>query len=122
LRVSRNGAAIGWAIIGERRKDPKFGRMRVGSIVDCWASPENVAAVVRAATQALEKDGVDLIVSNQSHHAWRRAFERAGFLKGPSTFIFAASKKLTELLKPLEENRPSFHITRADGDGLPANF
>jgi hypothetical protein len=122
LRVSRDGAAIGWAIIGERRKDPKFGRMRVGSIVDCWASPENAAAVVRAATQALEKDGVDLIVSNQSHCVWCRAFERTGFLKGPSTFIFAASNQLTELLQPLEENRPSFHITRADGDGLPANF
>jgi hypothetical protein len=122
LRISRNGAAIGWAIIGERRKDPKFGRMRVGSIVDCWAPPENTPAVVRAATQALEKDGVDVIVSNQSHPVWCRALERAGFLKGPSTFIFAASKQLTELLQPLEENRPSFHITRADGDGLPANF
>ncbi len=122
LRVSRNGVAIGWAIVGERRKDPKFGRMRVGSIVDCWASPENAAAVVRAATQALEKEGVDLIVSNQSHHVWCRAFEGGGFLKGPSNFIYAASRKLTESLQPLEENRGSFHITRADGDGLPANF
>jgi hypothetical protein len=127
LRISRNGVAIGWAIIGERRKDAKFGKMRVGSIVDCWASEENMASVVKAATQALEKngsekDGVDLIVSNQSHHAWCSAFEKSGFLKGPSNFIFAASKKLTELLQPLEENRPSFHVTRADGDGLPANF
>lgn len=122
LRVSRNGTAMGWAIIGERRKDPKFGQMRVGSIVDCWASQGNAAAVILAATQALEKDGVDLIVSNQSHHVWRRAFERGGFLKGPSNFIFVASRKLTELLQPLDENRASFHITRADGDGLPANF
>lgn len=122
LRVSRNGTAIGWAIIGERRKDPKFGQMRLGSIVDCWAMPENAPAVVRAATQALEKAGVDLIVSNQSHHVWCRAFERGGFLKGPSNFVFAASRKLAELLQPLEENRASFHITRADGDGLPANF
>ena len=122
MRVSRNGAAVGWAIVGQRRKDPKFGQMRVGSIVDCWAAPENAAAVVQAATQALEKDGVDLIVSNQSHHVWCRAFKRGGFLKGPSTFVFAASKKLTELLQPLEQNWPSLHITRADGDGLPANF
>ena len=122
LRVSRNGAAIGWAIVGRRRQDPKFGQMRVGSIVDCWATPENAVAVVQAARQALERDGVDLIVSNQSHRAWCQAFERAGFLKGPSTFLFAASKKLTELLQPLDENRPFFHITRADGDGLPSNF
>jgi hypothetical protein len=122
VRVSRNGAAIGWAVVGERRKDAKFGRMRVGSIVDCWASPENAVPVVRAATRALEKRGVDLIVSNQSHHRWCRAFENSGFLKGPSTFIFAASKKLTELLQPFEENKTSFHVTRADGDGLPRNF
>jgi hypothetical protein len=123
LRISRNGVAIGWAIIGERRKDAKFGKMRVGSIVDCWASEENMAAVVKAATQALGKNGgVDLIVTNQSHHSWCSAFEKSGFLKGPSNFIFAASKKFTELLQPLEENRLSFHITRADGDGLPANF
>jgi hypothetical protein len=81
-----------------------------------------MTSVVKAATQALEKDGVDLIVTNQSQHAWCSAFEKSGFLKGPSNFIFAASKKFTELLQPLEENRPSFHITRADGDGLPANF
>ena len=122
LRVSRNGSAIGWAIIGQRRKDPKFGEMRVGSIVDCWALPENAATVIQAATQALENDGVDLIVSNQSHHAWCSALENAGFLKGPSTFIFAASKKLTELLQPLQEKPAAFHITRADGDGLPVNF
>ncbi len=122
LRISRKGAAVGWAIIGQRRKDPKYGAMRVGSIVDCWAAPENAPAVVQAVTQALEKEGVDLIVSNQSHQVWCRAFESGGFLKGPSTFVFAASKKLTELLQPLEENRPSLHITRADGDGLPANF
>jgi hypothetical protein len=122
LRVSRNGAPICWAIIGERRKDPKFGRMRVGSIVDCWASAENRAAVAKAASQTLEKEGFDLIVSNQSHQAWSDAFKRAGFLKGPSNFIFAASKKLTEVLPPFDESSPSFHITRADGDGLPANF
>jgi hypothetical protein len=123
VRASSNGTAIGWAVVGERRKDaPKFGGMRVGSVVDCWAAPEHALHVVRGATRALEKSGVDLIVSNQGHHAWCRAFENSGFLKGPSTFIFAASKKLTELLQPLEENKTSLHVTRADGDGLPRNF
>ena len=122
LRVSHEGAAIGWTVVGIRRKDAKFGEMRVGSVVDCWASPKNMLSVVRAAVRALEKDGVDLIVSNQNHQAWRGAFEQAGFLKGPSTFVFAASRKLSEMLQPLETNQPLFHITRADGDGLPANF
>lgn len=122
IRVSRGNRVIGWATVGERRKDERFGAMRVGSVVDCWASPENAAAVVQAAAQALEKRGVDLIVSNQAHAVWCRSFEQSGFLKGPSNFVLALSKKLTELLEPLQENRPSFHVTRADGDGLPNNF
>jgi len=123
VRVSRKSGPVGWAVVGERRKDvQKFGQMRVGSIVDCWASPEDMLPVVRGATQTLVKSGVDLIVSNQSHSAWGRALEDSGFLKGPSTFIFAASKKLTELLQPLEQNKTSLHVTRADGDGLPRNF
>jgi len=120
LRIRRNGSPIGWAIIGIRRKDAKFGEMRVGSIVDCWAMPENALAVVRAAAQALEKDRVDLIVSNQSNQVWCDALKRSGFFSGPTNFIFAPSKKLTELLEPLETG--SFHFTRADGDGLPVNF
>jgi hypothetical protein len=55
-------------VLGERRKDRKFGEMRVGSMVDCWTSSENAVPVVRAAARAREKRGVDLIVSNQAHH------------------------------------------------------
>ncbi len=122
LRISQDGTAIGWAVVGERRRDVKFGSMRVGSIVDCWASPENALPVVLAATQALEAAGVDLIVSNQSHSLWCSAFGKSGYLKGPSNFILAVSKKESELLQPFEENQSSFHIVRADGDGLPRNF
>jgi len=122
VRVSRGDRVVGWAVVGERRKDRKFGEMRVGSILDCWASPENAGAVVRAAARALEKRGVDLIVSNQAHSTWCHAFETSGFLKGPSTFVLALSRKLTELLQPFEQNRLSLHVTRADGDGLPRNF
>jgi hypothetical protein len=120
--AKRNGSTIGWAIVGERRKDAKYGNMRVGSVVDCFALPENHFAVVRCATQALERDGFDLILSNQSHQAWGAAFKAAGYPPGPSNFLFAASKKLAELLGPFEEVRPRMHLTRADGDGLPANF
>ena len=122
VRLSQGGKAIGWAVVGERRKDRKFGDMRVGSVVDCWALPENRGATVRAAVQALERRGVDLIVTNQAHHLWCRAFATSGFLKGPSTFVMALSKKLTELLQPLQKDQPLLHITRADGDGLPRNF
>jgi len=57
-----------------------------------------------------------------NHQAWGAAFKAAGYLPGPSNFIFAASKKLAELLAPFDEVRPRMLLTRADGDGLPANF
>jgi hypothetical protein len=120
--VKRDGALLGWAVVGERRKDSKYGKMRVGSVVDCFALPGEMLSVVRAATQALARQGLDLILSNQSHHGWGEAFKADGYLSGPSNFIFAASKKLAELLAPFEEVRPRMHLTRADGDGLPGNF
>jgi hypothetical protein len=122
LRIRRHGEDIGWAVVGERRKDAKYGSLRVGSIVDCWAAPENAAPVIRAAADALEKARMDLIVSNQSHEDWCAALETAGFLKAQSNFIFAASKKLAELLQPFEDIKSRIHFTRADGDGLPRNF
>jgi hypothetical protein len=122
LLVQRDGAMLGWAVVGERRKDAKYGAMRVASVVDCWASPGNLFSVVRCATRILEDQGFDLILSNQSHTAWGRAFRDAGYLSGPSNFIFAASRKLSELLAPFDTIRPRMHWTRADGDGLPANF
>ncbi len=122
LLVRRGGAAIGWAVVGERRKDAKYGNMRVGSVVDCFALPGELFSVVRCATQTLEQQGFDLILSNQSQQAWGEALQAAGYLSGPSNFLFAASKKLAESLTPFEEVRPSMHLTRADGDGLPANF
>jgi hypothetical protein len=121
LRVRRSGHDIGWAVVGERRKDKKYGMMRVGSIVDCWA-PDDALAVVQAASAALVDNGVDLIVSNQSHCLWARALGHAGFLNSPSNFIFAAGKNLSALVQPFAESQSRMHFTRADGDGLPRNF
>jgi hypothetical protein len=122
LRVRRAGQDIGWAVVGERRKDEKYGAMRVGSIVDCWASPDDALPVVQAASAALAEVGVDLIVSNQSHQLWGRALNQLGFWSAQSNFIFAAGKNLAALLQPFAEIRSRIHFTRADGDGLPRNF
>jgi hypothetical protein len=122
LRVRAGGRVVGWAVVAERRRSPQFGSMRVGSILDALARPEDAPAVVHAATRALEARDVDLIVSNQSHHAWCRALEASGFLKAPSTFIFAASQKLARSLAPFEHHKPLIYLNRSDGDGLPRNF
>lgn len=122
LRIRRDGTDLGWAVVGERRKDAKYGDLRVGSIVDCWTLPGNALAVVRAAYDSLEAMGMDLIVSNQSHREWCAALQAAGFMSSESNFIFAASKRLSEFLEPFEELKSRLHFTRADGDGLPRNF
>jgi hypothetical protein len=122
LRVQRDGRDVGWAVVGERRRNSKYGSLRVGSIVDCWAAPGYAPAVIHGAAEELVEMGVDMIVSNQSHKTWCEALERAGFLKAESNFIFAASKELAELLQPFNEKKSQVHFTRADGDGLPHNF
>jgi len=122
LQIRRAGRLIGWAVVGERRKDVKYGNMRVGSVVDCWAVPEGTLAVIRAATDALVSSGMDLIVSNQLHGMWQRAFEGCGYMQGPSNFLFAVNKELSARLQPFEEKKSRIHMTRADGDGLPRNY
>ncbi len=122
LQIKRREKFIGWAVVGERRRDAKYGDMRVGSIVDCWALAEEAVPVMRAATEALVRAGMDLIVSNQSHTIWQKALESCGYMQGPSNFIFAANKELSARLQPFEQKQAQIHMTRADGDGLPRNY
>jgi len=122
IELKRNQELVGWAVVGERRKDAKYGDLRVGSVVDCWTLPGEAFAVVNAATATLKRQGFDLILTNQSHQMFCDAFRQAGYLSGPSNFIFAASKKLTELVGSFDQVRPRMHFTRADGDGLPKNY
>jgi hypothetical protein len=116
-RFLRIRAANGWAVLLDTAMEghKQFGNIRVGTIVDCLAPPEDAATVVRAATRTLEKRGVDLIVSNQLHADWCQALAGAGFRRGPSNFLFAASPALAALLEEAEDGE--FHINRGDGDG-----
>ncbi len=118
-KITRGDAVLGWAVLLDTpmRDHKYFGNMRVGSIVDCLGLPENASAVIRAATGVLEERGVDLIVSNQSHHSWSAALRDAGFLRGPSNFLFGASKELSKLLHPFHATATRVHMTRGDGDG-----
>ena len=98
--------------------DKYFGNMRVGSIVDCLALPEDAGIVMAAATRVLEGRGVDLLLSNQSHPDWCHGLKMAGFVEGPSNFFFVASKALTNLLNEIDPAGRAIHLTRGDGDGL----
>jgi len=119
LKVLEKGEAIGWAVVLDTSMSnhKQFGDLRVGSIVDCLALPEHAFKVIKSATRFLEKRGVDLIVSNQAHPAWCSALRASGFIHGPSNFIFAVSKKITEFLHPFDLHKTRIHLNRGDGDG-----
>jgi len=117
--VERDGIAIGWALLLDTRmRDHKyFGDMRVGTLADCLAAPEDAPAVVAAADDALTARGVDLVVSNQLHPAWCGALEGAGYELGPSNFFFYSSEALREALSGQADWENGIHMNRGDGEG-----
>lgn len=119
LVVDSGSGPCGWAvaIATSMHGHKQFGDLRVGTIVDCLAVPGDEDYVIHAASRFLEEQEVDLIVSNQSHRNWRRAFEHAGFFSGTSNYIFAASPQLSRLLEPFTSNFPASHLTRGNGAG-----
>jgi len=119
LKVMRKGAVVGWAVVLDTQMSghKQFGNLRVGSIADVLARPEESTEVVRTTSLFLRRRGVDLIVSNQCHRAWSRALRDAGFLQGPSNFILGLSPAVAELVAPARDNVPHVHFNRGDGDG-----
>lgn len=119
LRVDGPGGLLGWALLlaTEMQDHKHFGNLRVGTLVDGLARPEDAGAVVRAAVEELRRREVDLIISNQTHAAWCGALRRAGFLEGPSNRIFAVSVQLGQRLEPWAETQSRLHVTRGDGAG-----
>ena len=61
--------------------------------------------------------GAALVLVNHSHAAWLEAFSSAGFLTGPSNYMLAMSKKLTESVRSAPNVEDRIHVTRGDGDG-----
>jgi hypothetical protein len=119
LKILEGSNVIGWAVMLDTvmSENKYFGNMRVGTIVDCLAAPENAAKVMAAASRLLQQRGVDVLVSNQSHPAWCQGLKRAGFLRGPSNFFFVASRELARLLGEADPLRTGIHLNRGDGDG-----
>jgi len=123
LQISSGTEVLGWAVLldTQMRDNKYFGNLRVGTIADCFATPQNAPAIVRSATQVLADRGVDLTIANHSNNAWGKAFRSNGYLKGPTNFIFAASKPLVETLAPMDANLANVYLMRGDGDG-PVNL
>ncbi len=119
VRLHVAGEIVGWAsiLVSEMRDNRHFGNLRVGTIVDGLALPDYIPALVHAAAGALEDEGVDLIVTNQTDCRWIGAVRAAGFLAGPSNYALSLSPSIVGLLPDFERRQQYLHVTRVDGDG-----
>lgn len=116
--VHRDSSPIGWVtwLSTSMQNDQYFGNLHVTTILDCMASPEYAGPIVHLVVDRLAETGADLVISNQAHSLWIRAFRRAGFLTAPSNYLLATSKTLTAAI--LAGGGPErVHLTRGDSDG-----
>ena len=123
LKFTKNNKVIGWSIslCNKLQNHKQFGNMNLGSIIDCLSLNGYETSVIKKTAETLEKKGADLIISNQSHDYWKNALKMNSFINGPSNFIFASSKELSEKLINNLKSKCFMHITRGDGDG-PINL
>jgi hypothetical protein len=107
---------VGWAacLLTRMRDDEYFGNLTVKTVLDCEPEPRWAPAVAALAARELERLGADLVITNQLHARWIRAFHASGFLIGPSNYLFAASPSLAAAIG---EAAGRMHVTRGDGDG-----
>ena len=119
LRVARAGADLGWVAVLDNRLegDRRFGDLRVGTVMDALAAPEDAADVVAVASRFLAERGVDLLCSNQSHPRWIDAFASSGYLVLQGRRQLVLSPELRRRLEPLDEARRGLYLTNLDGHG-----
>jgi hypothetical protein len=120
--VARQGSRIvGWAVAVDTQMRDHEGlrKLRVATVLDAVALPEAAGALVSQLGRVLAAGGADLVVTNQAHECWIDAFRRAGFLGGPSSYLFAMSKRLSE---SVGDRRMRIHVTRGDGDGRTSDL
>jgi hypothetical protein len=118
LEIRQAGQCIGWGLVFgvQMKNDSYFGNLKVGFIADFLSLWNRETHVISACKHYLKQLQCDVIVTNQCHYKWQRAFSRSGFLKGPSNFYFASSKKLTEALGESYDVSRLF-LTRGDNEG-----
>jgi hypothetical protein len=117
-RVREGEATVGWAacLKTKMHAHKDFGNLTVATVLDCSAAPAYADTVAAAVADALTRAGADLVVTNQSHTRWVKSFRGAGFLSGPSNYLFATSRALTEEIGQAG-GHARVHVTRGDGDG-----
>jgi hypothetical protein len=119
LRVRKDGAEIGWAVVVDKKltNDHRFGDLHVGNVADYLALPEDAGEVIHAAFDYLRGRGADMVMANQAHPAWVRAFVENGFVAVEDRRIFCASPELEKALAPFDQTRRGLFLSNLDGHG-----
>ncbi len=113
----RDGAdTVAWAVCfaTQMRGHSHFGNLRVATVLDALGLPHAMPALASHVAEALTDLGADLIMTNQSLPDAIHAFKRTGFVAGPSNYLFAASRALSDAVAARAD---ALHMTRGDGDG-----
>ncbi|MET3528140.1 hypothetical protein [Phenylobacterium koreense] len=119
LKMEVGGSIVGWAAVRntQLKDSPRFGDLRIGSVIDALSLPGCEHAVLMSATRYLERRGVDAIVANFSNPVWNSAFKRCGFLVSDNRRILLISPALAEILGGDQASAKRMHLTPLDGDG-----
>lgn len=120
LRIrDASGADVGWAIVMARTLEGhhRFGSLRVGTLADYFAAPDQAARVIQAATRHLRSMGAELVIANQTDPRWIRGFQTAGWLTLEAKRFLALSPALREALEPIDELASGLFVSNFDGHG-----
>lgn len=119
LKVTFGNQVVGFAAVlfKSMQDDPRFGSLRVGTIVDSFGMLEHCARIIAAATHFLEQKNVDLIISNQTHPLWLQGFRANGFHLLQGRRMLALSKSLQQQWDSAPSSLSGLHMTNLDGDG-----
>jgi hypothetical protein len=113
--VARDAGTEGWfgLLVARMSRNVYFGDLVVATLTDCLGTADAVRAATVLAVQQASADGADILITNQQHRLMQECCVSAGWRRGPSNFLLATSRELSERLDPA-----TTYITRRDGDGL----
>jgi hypothetical protein len=122
LRVQHGGRDVGWICARSINTagtwfERQFGNLRLGFLTDALSEPGDAAGVMDAGVRYLAEDGVDLIVTFQTHPAWCSAAVSTGLMRGPSNCAFYRSPAIERVIAAAAANDRYCHLTSSDGDG-----
>ena len=124
LAYREKGELLGYCIVKLKlfTDDPRMGRMRVGTIVDCLFDPADLHGLQSLLTDAMrlcKREAVDAVFCTASYAPLRRLVRVNGFIEVPGNLNFAYFDKIKSVQPDIALD--SWHLMRGDSDA-DANF